>query len=59
MMLETKHRLKCGIFACFMAGLFTFGVLLAGCEFEGFPWFNLLGAIMLGTFGLIGNAILK
>ena len=52
-----KRRLKTAAFSSFMAFLFMFGILFAGADFNGFPWVNLIGALMLGLFSLIGNRL--
>ena len=55
---ELKHKVKAVAFACFMATLFTAGILLGGSEFVGFPWGPLIGAACLVVFGLIGTFVL-
>ena len=51
------NRLKLSVFSFFMAFLFLGGIALAGSDFVGFPWGQLIGVPMLGAFGWIGSKL--
>lgn len=35
--------------------MFSLGIIIAGSDGRWFPWFNLIGVLMLGCVGLIAN----
>ena len=49
-----RNKCKASIFSCFMAFLFAGGLCLAGSDFVGFPWGQLIGVPMLVMFAFIG-----
>lgn len=51
------RKFKNQAFCCFMAFLFCGGILFAGSDGGWFPWANLVGALLLGLFALIGNQL--
>jgi len=51
------QSIKKAVGRCFMGGLFAFGILLAGADFDGFPLLNLAGVFMLGLVALIANRL--
>ena len=52
-----RNKCKLSIFSCFMAFLFVGGLALAGSDFVGFPWGQLIGVPMLALFALIGSRL--
>jgi len=52
---STRNRLKLSALSCLMAFLFAVGLALAGSEFVGFPWGQMIGVPMLVMFAIIGR----
>ena len=49
-----RNKCKLSIYSFFMAFLFVGGLALAGSDFVGFPWGQLIGVPMLALFAWIG-----
>lgn len=50
-----RKKLHASALSCLMAFLFLGGLALAGSDFAGWPWGQLIGVPMLGLFAFIGR----